>query len=533
MEITKELLLQHFPFTPRGKQEWLIEQLVPVLNDTDKQFVVIQAPTGSGKSAFAMMLAETFGSAYILTANKFLQDQYLRDFEAHMADIRGRANYECSHKIKKRGSEGFMTFNCANAPCRDNPQSRKQCSIKKACGYHKALEKAVEHPITSFNFAAALAYFNFTPYFDTRDLLIIDEAHLVENQMTGFIGFSISETQIDKYMIPRFKNEWDSVYDFIPWLKECSKKLMDYYDAGAPPGDAKWDEFENFMKKVINLSKEIAAKPENFILTKQLLKGEILEKVTFNPLDVSDHTEEKLFRMADEKVIMLSATIVNPDSFARDLGIPIDKMAFIDVPSTFPIANRRIMDVNVGRINYKNMSEKLPQIVDIVNDLMEDHKDEKGIIFASSYKICNYIAENLPEKQRNRLIYPKNSAEQVDLLQKHADSEVPTVLISPSMAEGVDLKDDLSRFQILTKAMFPSLGDKLVAARMKSRKGWYETQTLLKIIQAYGRSIRSETDTATTYIVDESIYNLIDRFAHKLPSYFIEAVYGEEENEQT
>src|SRR5690606_41585163 len=59
-----------------------------------KRFVVLEAQTGSGKRAIGVTLAREAGSAFVLTAQKVLQDQYLRDFE-DLAVMKGRSNYPC------------------------------------------------------------------------------------------------------------------------------------------------------------------------------------------------------------------------------------------------------------------------------------------------------------------------------------------------------------------------------------------------------------------------------------------------------
>ena len=64
------------------------------------------------------------------------------------------------------------------------------------------------------------------------------------------------------------------------------------------------------------------------------------------------------------------------------------------------------------------------------------------------------------------------------------------------MEEGVDLKDDKSRFQIICKIPYPYLGDELVVQRMKKWNWWYSFETVKTIVQSIGRSIRSETDHA-------------------------------------
>ena len=98
------------------------------------------------------------------------------------------------------------------------------------------------------------------------------------------------------------------------------------------------------------------------------------------------------------------------------------------------------------------------------------------------------------------------------MLKKHMLDKNNTVLLSPSMSEGVDLKGKLSEFQVLCKIPFPFLGDKSVKKKMLKWKWWYNVQTLRTIIQSIGRSIRSETDTAVTYILDDD-WNKIKTYA--------------------
>ena len=70
------------------------------------------------------------------------------------------------------------------------------------------------------------------------------------------------------------------------------------------------------------------------------------------------------------------------------------------------------------------------------------------------------------------------------------------------MSEGVDLKGDHSRFQIICKVPYPYLGDNIVRKRMAKNKKWYPMKTAISIVQSCGRSIRSISDTAVTYILD-------------------------------
>ena len=129
---------------------------------------------------------------------------------------------------------------------------------------------------------------------------------------------------------------------------------------------------------------------------------------------------------------------------------------------------------------------------------MKIHKNEKGIIHCHSYKIVKYLQENL---QSPRLLFHDSTNRDL-VLKAHILSTKATVILSPSMEEGVDLKNELSRFQIICKIPYPYLGDKLITQRMKRWKWWYSYETIKKIVQSIGRSIRNKKDYAKTYILD-------------------------------
>ena len=114
-----------------------------------------------------------------------------------------------------------------------------------------------------------------------------------------------------------------------------------------------------------------------------------------------------------------------------------------------------------------------------------------------NYKVVNYIRDHL----RDSRLLIQNDENRDAILRRHIDATVPTVLVSPSMLEGVDLKDDLSRFQIFCKIPFPYMGDEVVKKRMKRDPGWYHFVTVRSLVQGSGRSIRNETDSAITYIL--------------------------------
>ncbi len=159
-------------------------------------------------------------------------------------------------------------------------------------------------------------------------------------------------------------------------------------------------------------------------------------------------------------------------------------------------------------------------MVATIKELLQHHKDEKGIIHCHTYKIAKYISDNIND---NRLLF-HSSDDRVDVLNFHIQSKEPTVLVSPSFTEGIDLMGDKSRFQIIVKMPFPYMGDNYVKEKMSRVDTWYNWQTLKTVIQASGRSIRDYDDYAITYILDSDWNFLKNRNIAMLPAWFKNAI---------
>ena len=57
------------------------------------------------------------------------------------------------------------------------------------------------------------------------------------------------------------------------------------------------------------------------------------------------------------------------------------------------------------------------------------------------------------------------------------------------MSHGVDLKDDLARFQIIVKAPYLPTKDKRIEKLMKDDFNWYSNKMLCSLIQSCGRGV--------------------------------------------
>ena len=151
---------------------------------------------------------------------------------------------------------------------------------------------------------------------------------------------------------------------------------------------------------------------------------------------------------------------------------------------------------------------------------MDRHSGERGLILTSSVPRCQKILRYLSPKNTKRIrichSYNKDGKTQDEIISEHATD--PTgVLLSSSLWEGVDLKDDLSRFQIIAKVPYPNYKEKRTKAKMDKFPLWYTAQTLTKLLQGFGRSIRSQDDWAKTYVLDTAVNNVFFKAQKMIP----------------
>ncbi len=555
--ITAEALLGHFPkgFTPRPQQVVVLQKIAEAYA-AGKRFVVVEMPTGGGKSLASKAVANAAverGGTHMLTSQKVLQDQYERDFPAPDIEIlKGRSNYSCSH-VDGEGN------NCADAPCtrqrkgilgdcvellKDNPLTAEASPVKLAvnlsikpeehlCPYWKQLQKCYDHKITLFNFSSFL-FQQRIGRFPARGLMIIDEAHNIESQLMSFVSLELTEWALsiaDVYLT----RDINSKGQFADWLRETDllRKIDNLIKAA---GDG--DEDSDLDQVQLEAMRELQGKLQTFMTflekTEWILevveyekRGEPAKKISARPLFAKNFAQELLFQHA-ERVLCMSATILDVNVWAENLGISKDEVALIQAPCDFPIENRPINLDYAGNMGYKFFSPRQnptaptrPKFAAKVAFILNAHKGQRGIIHTQSFDLAKALIEDV---RSSRFLFQQDFESKDEMLAEHA-RRTDSVLVAPALHEGLDLKDDLARFAIIAKVPWPSLGDKVMKERASRDDRYYAWLTALKIVQSYGRSVRSKDDYATTYIVDQGFDAFVARHGKTmLPKWFMEAV---------
>jgi Rad3-related DNA helicase len=526
---------KYFPFEKvRDSQRDAIEHAIKSFED-GKKYVIIEAGTGIGKSAIGVTLArwihDTFPEsmdssfkegAYFLTTQKILQQQYIEDFGSRMRQLMSSSNYTCKFDKKMTCAEGLAKLKSSN-----DKSSRQYKCCSFGCNYKEAKRTFISSTESITNFSYFLTETSYIGKLEPRSLLIVDEAHNIDTEMTKFIEISVSERfaksvlklempdirtdkQAWKWIINEYFPRLNSHVDHIVLTLEkfnLTEKVMANFVKLAKQLEV-LEKHQAKIKKFIEIYNE-----ENWVVNIVDADGQSMRKLEFKPIDVSSYTNQFLFDKG-KRVVMMSATILNKDGFCQTLGIKEEDCSFISIPSPFPPENHPIFAYPIAKMSASSIDQGLPKIADAIKAILAQHPNEKGVIHSHSYKIVNYLRKNV---KSSRLIFHDSNNRQ-EMLEKHISSSKPTVLVSPSMQEGVDLKDDLSRFQIICKIPYPYLGDKIIKKRMYRWPWWYSLQTAKTIVQSLGRSVRNHDDKAVSYILDADW----DRFYSKNSQLFPE-----------
>jgi ATP-dependent DNA helicase DinG len=274
---TLDDLLKNFPFpTVRDSQTSVLNEIATAFA-SGYRHIILEAPTGFGKSPVAIAVALTLGTSYICTSTKDLQTQYARDFP-FLRVAKGKNNFictvkddfikngtfkcgscisnnvnECGHttvdygpcmgnedfryckyktfpkdyKVSNKGTreeEVFIDYDAENYYKREYfqwsyPENLKEeLRVWRPCEYYRQLNIALTSSHSIFNYPMFLSLLP-TKKFPSRELLILDEAHLLEKEVVGFTGISISKRW--KRYLPNFKIV-DYGFEIEKWINCCT-----------------------------------------------------------------------------------------------------------------------------------------------------------------------------------------------------------------------------------------------------------------------------------------------------------------------
>ena len=520
--------LQSLGFSKFLNKPWRDYQadVVSLIINSPKKFIIVEAPTGFGKSPAAMAASRLLPSvktgrldkhgdsieawqASTLTATKQLMAQYITDFP-EAKEVKGRQNFPCTIERVTAGDALCTVLDLAAVD--------EQYHCVTECPYYRQKRIAAASPLVIHNYAYYLASSNYTHSFVDQKLLVLDETHLLDDMLMGFISSSARRTTCDRFNVtlPEADNRW-TWRQWQQWasayLDDVAEQLsaMSRYIETDVVARRNYKAGEALKKTMLFLS--LAEAP--WVAVKAA------DGFDFMPVWIGQYADKALYSHA-EKVVCFSATILDPNTFCTVAGIPPDQADFMSVPSTFPVGSRPIyyapaMDVKGGQHD----DGYFQPLLDATYQTIREHEGDKGLIHCVSYDIAKQVVQHAPPDIKGRLVTHQASDRlaQYEQFRQRTDD---AVLVSPSMKEGISLEDNQCRFIVVCKVPFPYLGSPQVKARMDSPAGrqWYAWKTMCDLIQMTGRGMRSETDHCAVYILDGNFRRVFLQMRQHVPSYW-------------
>jgi Rad3-related DNA helicase len=534
--------LSKFPndYNPSSQQIELIKRVEDAFTKGYK-FVICSAPTGSGKSFLSKTIGNVsnecttefkdlvtsykafkqdyignytneaeclkeppFGS-FVLTITKTLQDQYQKLFD-DTSTLKGKSNYQC--QINK-------DVDVENAPCLLAPKLKEECWEKNLCPYYNARNQALVDKFSALNYKMFLSL---PGHVKRKNFIICDEASELEDELVKHFSVFVDPDKLKMLgvKIPfLYNNNLEEVYRWLNQLlvivgehiESLTAKHTNKHTQLNINDKIKLNYFKN-LHRTLNLIDETWSKCE-YVCQRDGKTVKIM------PLKV-DVLSKYIFNYADN-VLLMSATIVDHKNFAKTLGITEYK--YIEVDSTFDSKKAPIYVSTNTKINKGNLPKMLPIIANQIQTICNSHPNEKGIIHTHTMQITEYLQKHL---KTDRFLFRDVESKNDTILSKHSKSSEPTIIVSPSMTFGIDLRDDLARFQIIVKAAFLPLGDNRIKRLFDEDKEWYTNKMLINLVQACGRGVRSKDDYCITYILDGMVSDVVVSNKHKLPNYFLQ-----------
>lgn len=523
-------------FKPRGNQIDIVNSVLVEFFDNNKQNVVLCAGTGVGKSIIGAVISDCVDKlldtedlpSMIMMGTNALARQYSESFDSlgkyKYFQIKGASNYSCAYMDAQPGTGIYTGEDCVNKKLHPDESAKycKGCEFKEA----KGLVNTTDNLIT--NYAYFLTGMLSAQHLKKRKLHIFDEAHVFNDAYTSFTEITLSSELLSKYI----KELNDTNDNCVPeaaaliMLKgkvenkeigegnymECIKIVSGIYKSAARKIASMSEKLKSLdvvkstrYEKQAKKFESLAFKIDTFIEKRydHVMDDTVPNTVAIKTIFVSDSITSLLAK----KNLFMSATITDTMS-SEILGLDEESTAFIMTPPVFPPENKPLFFIGKQPLNFNSLKD--PELINWLKDttkkIVEFHGDQKGLVIAPSFFLGSQVVKSL----KCRVFEHQQGRNLSQLIKDFKEYKGSAVLVSPSIFEGLDFKNDESRFQIIVKSPFASLGDKRIKYIADKYPSVYQEMTLLKILQGIGRSVRTPEDFAATYCLDPSTKKLYD-----------------------
>lgn len=454
---------------------------------------ILVAPTAFGKTAVAKTLMNCLGSVSVLTPSNMLVSQFLDEFP-DTPTLRRLDSYKCEEWDRPCSiTRGKLRNFCKP---RMNPDGNS-CKCPASADLVQA--KFRRGP-GIYNYHTYLAHKLY------RDVLVVDEAH---NLLPVIRERHALRLWQHDYGYPG--NMWkpEQILEWIrnlPDTKRRSKKIQLLREAC---------EYRNPTHMFERTTESFAGKGT--------IRGfpEDRDVIKLLPVDIR-HTPPLFWPREVKKLVLMSATIGEIDVDQLGLGGPGRRICYINCRHPIPPQIRPIIPLDLVSVNKNNMEEATKIIGEFIqSQLLPEHTGERGIIHAT-YQQAELLRKYLTDSRF--MFHTRHSKQEVFQQFTVSNPTEGKVLVASGLYEGIDLPDDLGRWQVLAKIPWLNLGNPAIRHLANRSEQHYMWECLKTVIQACGRISRHETDYGVTIILDSTFQRLYDKTLDIAPPWWLEAI---------
>jgi len=263
-----------------------------------------------------------------------------------------------------------------------------------------------------------------------------------------------------------------------------------------------------------------------------------------SPVRAANLLADRFWRVA-AGVILTSATLRSLGSFDKlltEVGLvayPQTKCLALESP--FNLAEQGVLVIPKMQADPKNPDAHTKEVIALLPQLLNANKTEGALVLFSSKKQLLDVTQALPAALRKKLLIQGDQPKDA-LINEHfkriENQQFSALFGLASFAEGLDLPGKACTHLIIIKLPFAVPDDPVsqtLAEWIEQRGGnafaeMTLPETSIKLIQAVGRLIRSETDTGVVTILDTRLATqTYGRLLKKSLPPFKSIVFGKEQ----
>jgi len=491
---------QSFRMAQKEALEWLMEECPSPTS-------AACLPTGVGKTALAIALSRLLGvKTMYLVATKQLQEQVSDEFQSMgMVDIRGRANYDCpNYGNCEIGSDRecslFNTSGCASSNADERAENADLIVSNYACWLHR--RRANRHAFE----------WELRPI----ELVILDEAHAIESQLTSYASFRFTASEIEDDIRchldesgvmdnPLSPSAGHPARDWYLWadktIKVCRRK-KERVERAHPDDYRKvdaWEAANELESKALQVSR---------MGTNWVWQFDGYGNADFQPIYLKGYIDGLFSGVA--RRLMMSASLT---TFAINQLIDHGNDSIEDNPydyrawsQVFPPQNSPVYHIPTRKLSWKSTDDDYAAVIQAMDRVIESRPRRKHIIHTVSYARARQVIGQ--SRFREEFLWNDTASGLGDALKRFRRAPDGAILVTPSAEESFNFPGRECEVQHFIKFPFPNETSRVIKERCTRIPGYRLHTAAQRFYQMCGRARRFSSDRCENFCYDNSVKQL-------------------------